>query len=265
MKKIKSHIYQIMEGTGTGDKAHRAFEYFIITLITTNVLAVMLETEKAFHLRHAGALRKFDIFSVAVFTIEYLLRMWVCTSHERYKRPIGGRIKHALTPLALVDLLAILPFYLPLVIPFDFRVLRAIRLIRLARLLKVGRYSEALKLFGRVLKTKKEELLAAIFILFILLIVSSSLLYFVENQAQPDKFSSIPASMWWGVVTLTTVGYGDMYPITLAGKLLGAVVSLLGIGFIALPAGVLSAGFIEEIRKKRPETRACPKCGTKLD
>jgi len=265
MGKIKTRIHEIMEGTVPGDKAHRAFEIFIITLITTNVLAVMMETEKVFHLRHSDALKKFDIFSVAVFTIEYMLRIRVCTSHEIYKQPIVGRIKYALTPLALVDLLAILPFYLPLLIPFDLRVLRAIRLIRLARLFKIGRYSEALKLFGKVLRAKKEELVAAVFILFILLIISSSLLYYVEHEAQPDKFSSIPASLWWGVVTLTTVGYGDIYPITPTGKFLGAVISLLGIGFFALPAGVLSAGFIEEIRKRRVDAKTCPKCGAELD
>ena len=265
MKKIKTRVHEIIEGTRAGDPAHRSFEIFIITLITTNVLAVMLETEKAFHLRYSGALNKFDMFSVAIFTIEYLLRIWVCTSDERYRQPIIGRIKYAMSPLALVDLLAILPFYLPLVIPFDLRVLRAIRLIRLARLFKIGRYSEALKLFGKVLRAKKEELVAAVFILFILLVISSSLLYYVEHDAQPDKFSSIPASLWWGVVTLTTVGYGDIFPITPTGKFLGAIISLLGIGFFALPAGVLSAGFIEEIRKRRLGAKTCPKCGAELD
>lgn len=265
MGKIKTRVHEIIEGMRAGDPAHRFFEIFIITLITTNVLAVMLETENAFHLRYSGALNIFDMFSVAIFTIEYLLRIWVCTSDERYRQPIVGRIKYAMSPLALVDLLAILPFYLPLVIPFDLRVLRAIRLIRLARLFKIGRYSEALKLFGKVLRAKKEELVAAVFILFILLIISSSLLYYVEHDAQPDKFSSIPASLWWGVVTLTTVGYGDIFPVTPTGKFLGAIISLLGIGFFALPAGVLSAGFIEEIRKRRLGAKTCPKCGAELD
>jgi len=263
--KIKTRFYEILEGSVPGDKAHRAFEIFIVTLISANVLAVMMETEKAFHLRHADVLRKFDLFSVAIFTIEYILRIWVCTSNPRFKGPIMGRVKYALSPLALIDIMAILPFYLPLIIPFDLRILRAIRLIRIARLLKIGRYSEALKLFGKVLKAKKEELLAAVFILFILLIVSSSLLYYVESPAQPEKFSSIPASMWWGVVTLTTVGYGDIFPITPLGKFLGALISLLGIGFFALPAGLLSAGFIEELRKKRVERKCCPKCGETLE
>jgi voltage-gated potassium channel len=195
MINLKQRVQEILEGTRPGDKAHRAFEAFIVTLITTNVFAVMLETEKAFHMRHAAVLRAFDVFSVAVFTVEYFLRLWACTCDERYRNAVSGRLKYVATPLALADLLAILPFYLPLLIPFDLRFIRAIRLVRLTRLLKLGRYSDALKLFGRVLKAKKEELAAAVFILFILLIVASGLLYYIEHEAQPDKFSSIPASM----------------------------------------------------------------------
>ena len=265
MNIIKTRLYEILEGSVVGDRVHRAFDIFIVTLITANVLAVMMETEKGFHLKHAEALRMFEVFSVAIFTIEYFLRIWVCTNNPRFKGAISGRVKYSISLLALIDLMAILPFYLPLFIPFDLRILRVIRLIRLARLLKVGRYSEALKLFGRVLRTKREELLAALFILFIILIVSSSLLYYVESPVQPEKYSSIPASMWWGVVTLTTVGYGDIYPITPLGKLFGALISLIGIGFFAIPAGMLSAGFIEEHRRTRAEKKCCPRCGETLE
>jgi len=129
----------------------------------------------------------------------------------------------------------------------------------------MGRYSESIKLFGKVLRAKKEELFIVVFAVFILLIISSSLLYYVEYEAQPEIFSNIPAAMWWGVATLTTVGYGDIYPITPAGKFLGAIISLLGIGLFALPAGVLSAGFIEEIRKIKEPVKTCPYCGANLN
>jgi voltage-gated potassium channel len=149
-----------------------------------------------------------------------------------------------------------------LLMPFDLRFLRAIRLIRILRLFKLGRYNESIQQFGRVIRAKKAELLTTVFIIFILLIVASSLLYYVEHAAQPEKFSSIPEAMWWGVVTLTTVGYGDIYPITGLGRFLGAIISLLGIGLFALPTGLLSAGFVEEIGRKRAKTQAkCPKCG----
>lgn len=129
----------------------------------------------------------------------------------------------------------------------------------------MGRYSESMKLFVKVLKAKKEEIFIIIFVIFILLTISSSLLYYIEHEAQPKVFSSIPAAMWWGIATLTTVGYGDVYPITSLGKFLGAIISLLGIGLFALPTGILSAGFVEEIRKRREGEKVCPHCGQNLE
>ena len=260
---LKKRTFEILETALPGDKASRAFDIFIISLIALNVLAVILETEKAIYSKAPIFFHLFEVISVIIFTIEYLLRIWSCTINENYRQPLFGRVKFALTPLALVDLFAILPFYIPMIIPLDLRFLRAIRLVRLFRLFKLGRYSEALKLFGRVLKAKKEELYITVFIVFLLLIIASSLLYFVEHEAQPNKFSSIPASMWWGVATLTTVGYGDTCPITPMGKFFASIISLLGIGLFALPAGILSSGFVEEIRKKRTKI-ICPYCGGKI-
>jgi len=201
------------------------------------------------------------VFSIAIFTIEYLLRLWTCTINNRFRDPLMGRIRFALTPLALVDLMAILPFYLPMLIPFDLRFIRAVRLFRLFRLFKIGRYSRSLRTIGNVLKSKKEDLFITVFTVFILLVVASSLMYFVENEAQPEAFSSIPTAMWWGVITLTTVGYGDIYPVTMAGKILGSIISILGIGIFALPTGILASGFAEEIQKRRAKRITCPYCG----
>lgn len=202
---------------------------------------------------------------MATFTIEYLLRLWSCTVDSRFRNPVLGRIRFALRPLLIIDLVAILPFYLPIIIPFDLRFLRALRLIRILRMLKMGRYSESLRLFASVLKSKKEELVIAVFVTFILLIVSSSLMYFVENEAQPENFSSIPDAMWWGVATMTTVGYGDVYPVTPVGRFLGAIIAILGIGMFALPAGILASGFVEEIQKRRTGHIRCPYCGKNID
>jgi voltage-gated potassium channel len=258
-------VYEIIEVGKPGDRASKTFDAFLIAVIIANVAAVILETEKGLTPQFARALRMFDLGSVAIFTVEYLLRIWTCTRNPRFRRPLTGRLRYAITPLAVIDLLAILPFYLPLIIPFDLRFVRAIRLVRISRLLKVGRYSEALRLFGRVLRAKREELATAVFVLMILLIVASSLLYYAEHDVQPDKFSSIRSAMWWGVATLTTVGYGDVYPLTSTGKFLAAVISLLGIGFFALPAGILSAGFVDELRKRKEAERTCPKCGAALE
>jgi len=264
-EKIKKRTYEILEVASPGDKPSRFFDIFIIILIFLNVVAIILGTIEKLSIQFSAFFRTFEIFSVIIFTIEYALRIWSCTKNPKYKKPVTGRIRFIFTPLLLIDLLAILPFYLPMFIPFDLRFLRAIRLIRLFRLFKMGRYSESMKLFGKVLRAKKEELFIAVFAVFILLIISSSLLYYVEHDAQPEAFSNIPSAMWWGVATLTTVGYGDVYPITPMGKLFGAIISLLGIGMFALPAGILSAGFIEEIRKRREGEKVCPHCGKNVD
>ena len=268
MKNLKRKIYALVETVSYDDltvQKYDFFDIFIVVLILLNIASVILETVQSLHLRYAHAFKDFEIFSVIIFTGEYILRVWSCTEVEKYKTPVWGRIKFMFSFLAIVDLFSFLPFYLPMFIPFDMRFLRGFRLFRLVRVLKIGRYSEALRLFGRVLNAKKAELLTAVFAIFILLIISSSLLYFVEHEAQPTKFKNIPEAMWWGVVTLTTVGYGDIYPITTLGKVFASIISLLGIGLFALPAGILSAGFVEEIKTKKDPMKKCPHCGAKLE
>jgi len=262
---MKKRVYEILEVAFPGDKPSRIFDIFIISLIFLNVLAVILETIENLSLHFSQLFKIFEIFSVIVFTIEYLFRVWSSTENPNYKKPLLGRLRFIITPLALVDLFAVLPFYLPMILPFDLRFIRAIRLIRLFRLLKMGRYSESIRLFAKVLKAKKEEIFITLFVIFILLTISSSLLYYFEHDAQPEVFSNIPNAMWWGIATLTTVGYGDIYPITSLGKFFGAIISLLGIGMFALPAGIFSAGFVEEIRKRKEPVNTCPHCGEKLN
>lgn len=257
---MKKRVYEILDVAQPGDAASRWFDYFMITLIGLNVLAVVLGTVERFeHL--AGFFRIFEIVSVILFTIEYVLRVWSITASEKYRHPVTGRIRFMLTPLAIVDLLAILPFYAPMLIPVDLRVLRILRLFRVLRLLKLSRHSSAVRIFVNVCGAKKAELGVTLFVGLLLLVLTSSLMYYAENQAQPDVFSSIPAALWWGVITLTTVGGGDIWPITGLGKFLASIVALLGVGMIALPAGILSAGFSEEIQKERGAEQKCPHCG----
>lgn len=264
-QQIKKRTYEILEKAADGDLASRIFDIFIMSLIFLNVIAVILETVKGIALHFMPLFQTFEIVSVVIFTIEYLLRLWSCTVYKKYKAPFRGRFRFALTPMAIVDLVAILPFYIPMLIPFDLRFVRVLRLMRMFRLFKMGRYSDSLKTLGNVLKRKKEELLITVFVVGILLVFISSLMYYVENEAQPEAFSSIPAAMWWGVATLTTVGYGDAYPITTLGKFLGAIIALLGIGMFALPAGILGGGFVEEMRKKQDKRTVCPHCGKEID
>jgi len=261
LSRLKRRAYALVETVSYEDLSRQKYDLydvFMLFFIFLNVASVILETVQSLHSRYLHIFRDFEIFSVVVFTVDYILRVWTCTLNPKYEAPFWGRIKFVLSFMALVDLFSFLPFYLPMFIPFDLRFLRAFRLFRLIRVLKIGHYSEAVRSFGRVLHAKRGELFAALLAILILLLVSSSLLYFIEHEAQPDKFKNIPEAMWWGVVTLTTVGYGDIYPITGLGKVLASIMSLLGIGLFALPAGILSAGFVEELRSKKDHSKKCP-------
>jgi voltage-gated potassium channel len=263
-KSVKRRTHEILEVATEGDVRSRIFDAFLIALILFNVLSVMIESMQGIANPYKDHLRVFEVFSVWAFTIEYGLRLWVCTEVPQFKPPILGRLRYALTPLALIDLVAFLPFFLPMIIPLDLRFARMFRLLRLFRIFKLVRYTASLRLLGGVLKSKKEELVITLFVGVILLVFGSSFMYLVENPVQPDVFSSIPAALWWGVITMTTVGYGDLYPITALGKMIGAGMAVLGIGMFALPAGILGSGLVEWIHKKNEGSQQCPHCGKAL-
>ena len=223
----------------------------IITwLIFLNITAFIASTSSSFSPEYKPLLEYIEFISSLVFTIEYILRLWACTVTSKYKHPFWGRLKYALTPLSIIDLLSILPFYLLFLFP-NLIFVNLISLLRLLRLIKMSRYSESIKSLGTVLCAKKDELIATAFAVFMILIFASTLMYFLEAEAHPKAFGSIPDAMWWAVITLTTVGYGDIYPITPLGKFLGSILAFLGIGLFALPAGIISSGFSEEIQRKK--------------
>ncbi len=264
-KRTRDRTHEILQKASPGDLTSRRVDLFIITLIILNVVMVILETMEELSSQYTLFFDYFELFSVSVFTVEYLLRVWSSVGDEAYGHPVTGRLRFLMTPMALVDLIAILPFYLPVILPVDLRVMRSLRLFRLFRLFKLARYSESMMSLGRILRLKRGELYVTMFVLLIMLVIASSLMYFVEHEAQPEVFSSIPSAMWWGMVTLTTVGYGDVYPITPAGKVLGAAIALLGIGMFALPAGILGSGFSEEIASRREANVVCPHCGREIE
>jgi voltage-gated potassium channel len=262
---LKKRVYEFLEKAKEGDTAGLIFDWFIMTLISLNVLAVTLATVQSISFRYNKLFNIFEFISVMIFTVEYIFRMWSCTVNEKFKHPLFGRIKYFFTPFAIVDLLAILPFYLPRLIPVDLRFLRALRLIRLFRVLKMARYNAALSTLKNVIVKTREELIVTVFTVFIFLILLSSAVYLVENPVQPEAFPDIPTAMWWGVMTMTTVGYGNIYPITVIGRFFAAIVSVLGIGLFALPAGFLASGFEEEMQnRKRKKKIICPKCGEEI-
>ncbi len=261
---FKKRVYDLLDprmDSGWG----KVVNYMIIGLIFLNTAAVIMETVDEFHRQFYFFLKVFDLVSITIFSIEYLLRVWSCTADHHFRHPFYGRLRYIFSPGALIDLFAILPFYVRIVIGLDLRFIRTLRLMLFFRFLKLGRYLTAGRVIGKVIRSKKEELTVSLMLTFFLIILSACLMYYTEHQVQPEKFSNIPQTMWWSVCTLTTVGYGDMYPVTNLGKTLTSVIAILGIGMLALPTGILASGFSEEFHKKKHTSHYCPNCGEKLN
>ena len=255
---LKKRIWEILELSKENDKHSKYFDFFISILILLNVVAIILETEKALVIDYEAIFKYFELFSIFIFSVEYLLRLWSCVLAEEYKNPIIGRIKYLFSPLAIIDLLAIAPFYMTFLVT-DTRILRILRLLRLLRITKHFRYSKTFHVIISTIEKKKEELLSALVLMLCLLLVCSTGVYYAENEAQPDKFSSILASMWWAVATLTTVGYGDIFPITSLGKFFGSISAIFGVGLFAIPAGLLASGFSDVAETENKNCRHCGK------
>mgnify|MGYP003120935159 CR=1 FL=1 len=242
--------YSLLEGHVSNDRASVLLQRFIVGLILLNGVAVILESNHQLNASYGWLFSLFELFSVAIFTLEYLGRVWVAVESEGYAdmSPWRARLRYILSPMALIDLLAIAPFYLALFIAIDLRYLRFFRLLRL---LKLSHYFDGLRIFSEVIRREATAIAAALLTMLVLIIVSACLMFSVENAARPGHFESITQAIWWAVVTLTTVGYGDITPITFAGKLLAMVIMMLGIGTMALPAGILAERFSEELNSRR--------------
>lgn len=247
---IKGRVYQILESSDPNDILSEVDDWLVSLLVIVDVTAFILETSVSISSHVKLFVKEIEIFSVTCFTILYILQLWSCVVDPKYSDPVWGRLRYASTPLVIIDLMAILPFYLMSIFP-QVALIRFADSFRLLRLLKLIRYSAALQTIIRAVLHKKNELIMTLFGVFILLIFASSFMFFAESQEQPEAFPSIPAAMWWGVVTLTTVGYGDVYPVTAIGKLFGAALAFIGIGLFALPAGIIAAGFSEEVQRKK--------------
>ncbi len=246
---LKKRIFDVIESPDPEDWRGKYFDDFMIVLIIANVIAVVLETVESLAASYGTFFQYFEYFSVTVFSVEYILRIWTADENEdeRFHPPVKGRVRFAMTPMALVDAIAILPFYLGMFLAVDLRFMRVFRLLRL---LKLTRYSAALQILGAAVYGQRRALGAALMIIVTLLVFASSVIYLLEKDAQPEAFSSIPQAMWWGLATLTTVGYGDVTPISVAGRVFGGFIMVLGIGMFALPAGILATAFGNEIKKR---------------
>jgi len=237
----------------------RTINAVLLGVIAVNIIALVMESEQGFAARFGSIFRLVEVVSITIFSIEYIARLWSCADDPRYSDGLRGRLRYARTPMAIVDLLAIAPFFLGGFV--DLRFLRSLRLFRIFRIVKLARYSEAMQIFAVVVRGKRAEMTVIGAFLAILVLCFGSLMFILENSAQPERFASISSSMWWAVVTLTTIGYGDAVPVTAAGKAIGGIVAVFGIGMFALPAGMLGAAFSEAIAARNRAAGACPTCG----
>lgn len=261
---IKKKVYRIVEKGSHGSTSNLVFDYVIMLLIIANAIAILLETFPNVRSTYGQFLHIFEVFSVVVFSIEYILRLYISDLTHPSTTKAKSILKFVFSTYGLIDLLAIVPFYLPFLIKIDLRFIRILRMMRFVRLFKINRYSSSLNLIWDVVKEKRSELAVTGFLAFLILLIASFLMFHIEGNVQPEKFPNLLASFWWAISTLTTVGYGDVYPITGVGKVIGAFISILGIGVVALPTGIIGSGFMEKIGNKKQDMECCPHCGKKM-
>lgn len=219
------------------------FDIFIYVLIIANIIAMVLESHKFIQAQFSQFFYYFELISILIFSFEYIYR--IITSYKESKW-LGVK-NYVFSFFGFIDLISILPFYIKQFVLLDGRFFRILRLFRLTRVFKLGRESKSLKLFIKALSAVKSELMFTLFLSILTILFSASAIYFLENKSQPEVFSSITASIWWATISLATVGYGDIVPITIWGKIFASIISLVGIGIVAIPTGIISASFVEEI------------------
>ena len=263
---MKSRVFDILSIDEGEDRISRAVDTALLLLILSNVAALVIVTDESIHSMSPGFFYYFELVSFSIFAIEYALRLWSCTENPEYAHPVTGRLRFAMQPLMIADAVAVISYFILFALPsgMDLGALRALRLV--SRFALLARYSSGLQALSAAVSARRNELLGVVSVVAALLVLASSLMYYIEQSAQPDKFSSIPATMWWSIITVTTVGYGDVAPVTPGGKLLAGVIALLGIGIFALPAGILGSGFTEQLSRRRAAAMPgrCPRCGLDL-
>jgi voltage-gated potassium channel len=249
-QRARHRVHLVLEaGRGSG-AIGIAFETFLIVLIIANATAVTVESIPKYGIPYRTYFDYFEAFSVAVFTIEYALRVWTAVDDPRFagSGPVKSRLRCMIQPYMLIDLIAIGPAYLALFMPVaDLRILR---LFRLLRLLKIARYSPAVTTLMHVLSEERRALFGTLLLTLCVMSVSGECMYLIEGQVQPNVFGSLPDCMYWAIITLTTVGYGDKFPVTIFGKLLAGITAVMGLGLFALPVGIIASGFMGEIHRR---------------
>lgn len=272
---FRIRLYAFLDPGDGMSMGERLFNMLLALLIVSNVTVTILSTVPGVYEEYGPWIRAFDLGCAVVFGLEYAARLYVTPLRPGHEDGWRGLLRYALTPLPLIDLLVIVSLLLPG--SAALASLRGLRLLKLLSLLKLGRYSDSLQLIGRVIRRRAGELFTTVLIVVVLVFIAASLLYQVESSAGTKGFESIPQALWWSVVTLTTTGYGDVYPLTTLGKVAAGMIMLFGVGMVALPAGMIASGFAEELSRLRMEEEAireeatretrghfCPHCGERL-
>ncbi len=247
---FRQKVHALVFPSEYGGELHHMFDTFIVIWVVISVIAVVLESVQSIHYLLNLEFLILDAIAVSVFTMEYLLRLYCCVEEPGYQKAIAGRLKLAKSTSSIIDLLAIAPFFLEVFLHHLFD-LRFMRVFRLLRLLKLTRYTGATKSLSQVIAREWPVMAASAFIMLLLVVMTASLGYLFEHEAQPDKFENIPQSIYWAVITLASVGYGDISPITPAGRAMTIVLALIGIGIFAIPAALLSAAFADQLKSDR--------------
>ena len=249
--RVKTIVRALLENPPGGGRAVLFTQAFLALVVIVNTITVVIFTVPSVQESFSVILTLIITFCLLVFTIEYVLRIWSCTQAPTWRERLSERLHYAASIYLIIDLVAIIPLFFPIFFPTDFALLRGFRLLSIFKLVRYARRSTSLALLRRVVVKKKEIFTIMIFFLIFVILFSSTIMYLVENHAQPDKFSSIPAAIWWAMMTVTTVGYGDIYPITPLGQTIGSIITLAGVLLLALPSAILASGFIEERQKDR--------------
>lgn len=257
MELTRQGLFQILHKPTPSSAAARYVNYFLAAVILANCAAVAFETVPSIYEPHKTAFEIFEAISTALFVVEYGFRIWVCVEQTRFSRPVVGRLRYAISPLPLLDLLVILTYWAPA----DFRFLRIFRITRLLRVMRLETLDHSLHSIAHAVGRRKHLLVVSVMMMVITAYCFAALLYVVEHATQPDKFSSIPETIWWSLITLTTIGYGDITPITTLGKFLTGGIILVAIGVFALPAAIMTAAILEAGVDRN---NRCPHCGNDL-
>ena len=254
---VRRYLATMFEDEEPRSAVTRVFDLALAVLIIVNVSCVILESVESIRRHLASAFDLVENASTAFFSVEYMLRVWACVDlrEKRYRDPLWGRLRYMRSFFALIDLVAVLPAVLGF---FGAADLRVIRLLRLLRMLKLVRHSTTFGLLFAVLREESRSVTALLFVLLLTVTISGSLMYMLENEVQPEVFTSIPVAMWWAIETLTTVGYGDIVPMTVAGRIVGGCVSIIGIGTLALFSGLITVGFLDQLRTYREQHGTAP-------